>query len=269
MFGFRQRSLHAWPRRLQRWWVNRFTRYASMTQRVYRVTIRDHHFKRIIMADSHQSQGIAKNLGAFADTEIFPRLVFSKERELWVEFIAGRALDRVDAEAAEQVARLLATVNGRRPRCVPLDDTPYLHALRMDLRFLEQVGVLGGDAVRDLVTRAEACAPPHVWIGYDYTDPILKNFVRADDGRLVAVDVESLDADQLIGTGAAKACVRWLGPHRDLFLATMRDAGAPDFQSYLSFVELHFLAYWTKASFLEGKHRYVDSGLFEPFRAQH
>ena len=86
----------------------------------------------------------------------------------------------------------------------------------------------------------------------------VKNFLLDPTGRLMAVDVESLGADQLIGSGAAKACARWIGAQRAPFLASLRSAGAPDFQSYWPFVELSFLAFWTKASFLEGKRRWVE-----------
>ena len=110
-------------------------------------------------------------------------------------------------------------------------------------------------------------APASLWVGHDCTDTILKNFVRTPEGRIRAVDVESLGADQLLGSGAAKACLRWLGPERERFLARLRTAGVPDFFAYLPFVELCFLAFWTKSSFLEGKSRFVDPSLFERFRA--
>ena len=63
----------------------------------------------------------------------------------------------------------------------------------------------------------------------------------------------------------AKASLRWLGPHRDRLLAGLRERSAPDFQSYLPFIELSFLAFWTKSSFLEKKRRFVDPAHFERF----
>jgi hypothetical protein len=108
-------------------------------------------------------------------------------------------------------------------------------------------------------------APAAVWVGYDCTDAILKNFVWERGGRLRAVDVESLGADVLLGSGAAKASVRWLGDRRGDFLARLRELGSPDFESYFDFVELSFRAFWQKSSFLEKKRHFVDPAIFAPF----
>jgi hypothetical protein len=268
VFGFRQRALHAWPRRLQTWLLNHLSNYTPRTQRVYVATVGGARFKRVVLPDSHQTAQVAANLREFAADRIYPDLIFAKERELWVDFVEGRRVERVDAQLVERMAELLAVLNKRDPRHVPIGETPFLHALHVDLRFLRQAEVLGAEAYRDLDAVAEATAPSSVWVGYDCTDAILKNFVLADDGRLVAVDVESLGADQLIGSGTAKACLRWLGEYRVAFLDRLRALGAPDFRAYLPFVELSFLAFWTKASLLEGKRRYVDAALFERFRAR-
>jgi len=107
-----------------------------------------------------------------------------------------------------------------------------------------------------------------VWVGYDCTDAILKNFVWAEGGALRAVDVESLGADVLLGSGAAKASVRWLGDQRGKFLSRLKELGAPDFESYFDFVELAFRAFWQKSSFLEKKRRFVDPALFDRFLGQ-
>jgi hypothetical protein len=268
VFGFRQRALHAWPRRLQTWLFNHLSNYTPRTQRVYVATIGGARFKRVVLPDSHHAALVVANLGEFAADRIYPDVIFAKERELWLEFVEGRRIERVDAQLVERMAELLALLNKRNPRRVPIGETPFLRALHVDLHFLQRAGVLGAEAYHDLAAAADASAPPSVWVGYDCTDTILKNFVLADDGRLVAVDVESLGADQLIGSGSAKACLRWLGEHRAAFLDRMRALEAPDFQTYLPFVELSFLAFWTKASLLEGKRRYVDAALFEPFRAR-
>ena len=112
---------------------------------------------------------------------------------------------------------------------------------------------------------AAKLAPKQVWVGYDCTDAILKNFVRDRAGRIRGVDVESLGADQLLGSGVAKAAVRWLGPLRSPFLAQLREREVPDFVPYFPFVEMSFLAFWQKSSFLEKKRRFVDSSLFDRF----
>jgi hypothetical protein len=268
VFGFRQRALHAWPRRLQTWLFNHFSNYAPRSQRVYVAQIHGRRFKRVVLPDSYQAERAAANLSAFAADRIYPQLIFVKERELWVEYLEGRAIDSVDAQLVTRVAGLLACLNRRAPRRVPTPETPFLAALLRDLGFLADVGVLDAASARALGSRAEQLAPAELWVGYDCTDAILKNFILDPNGRLVAVDVESLGADQLIGSGAAKACARWIGPHRAAFLASLRAAGAPDFQRYWPFVELSFLAFWSKASFLEGKRRWVDATRFAPFLAR-
>ncbi len=120
---------------------------------------------------------------------------------------------------------------------------------------------------RALDARVEDLTPEKLWMGYDCTDAVLKNFVRCPDGRVRGIDVESLTPNQLVGTGIAKAGVRWLGDHRQAMLDSLRSRGAPDFQAYLPFVELSFLAHWQKSSFLEKKKRFVDSALFDRFLA--
>ena len=87
-------------------------------------------------------------------------------------------------------------------------------------------------------------------------------------GRVRVVDVESLGADQLLGSGVAKAAVRWLGALRDVFLAELRAREVPDFTPYFPFVEMSFLAFWQKSSFLEKKRRFVDPSLFDRFLGQ-
>src|SRR5262249_12243027 len=127
------------------------------------------------------------------------------------------------------------------------------------------VGVLGEREAQRLAATARERAPAEVWVGYDCVDAILKNFVWCEGGRLRAVDVESLGAGVLLGTGVAKASGRWLGERTGDLLARMKERGAPDFESYFPFVQLSFRAFWQKQSFLEKKHRFVDARVFEPF----
>ena len=109
--------------------------------------------------------------------------------------------------------------------------------------------------------------PEQVWVGFEYTDPVLKNFIlRTDNGRICVVDVDGLAGNQLLGIGVAKACVRWLAHYQSLFFSSFTQQGAPDIQKYFSFVELYFLAKWMKRAFLEHAWKVIDSTLFERFR---
>lgn len=271
MLGFRQRSLHAWPRRLRTaasralggvgWLGARPPR----TQRVYVVRVGDERVKRIVFPDSHHAALAAARLEVFAADGIYPRPILERERELWVEYVEGRRVARADDALRRELAQLLAVLWRRAPRRVPLADTAWLAKIEIDLGVLRGAGVLDRARAERLVARARACAPDAVWMGYDCTDAILKNFVWSPSGALRAVDVESLGAEQLLGWSAAKAAVRWLGPHRDEFLEDLRGLGVPDIEPYFEFVELAFRAFWQKSSLLERKWRFVDPALFEPF----
>lgn len=266
MLGFRQRSLHPFPRRLRDALRGRLVRRPPRSQRVFVVTIRGRRYKRVVLPDAHHAALVAARLRAFGPSGIYPSLIFEREREVWVEFVEGERVTAPTPDVVDGIADLLAVMHRREPRRLPAAETRFPHELRVDLRFLGDVGVIAPEFASELVERAEALAPAHLWVGHDCSDTILKNFVRTPEGRIRAVDVESLGAGQLLGSGAAKACLRWLGPHRERFLSRLRAAGVPDFFPYLPFVELSFLAFWTKSSFLEGKSRFVNPSLFERFR---
>ena len=148
--------------------------------------------------------------------------------------------------------------------------SPFPDRLLQNLRFLQQIGVLTQASYQDLQAAVPDLIPKHVWVGYDYTDPVLKNFIlRTENERICVVDVDGLAGNQLLGTGVAKACVRWLGPYRSLFFSSLAQQGAPDIQAYFSFVELYFLAKWMKRAYLEHDWKVIDSTLFERFRHPH
>lgn len=231
------------------------------------VTINGQRFKRVILRDSFLAAEIERQLESFGASGHFPGLVTRHENEIWVQFVDGQQLVETDEQALVKIADFYAAVYGRRSRQLAMADLPFINRLDQNLRFLSQVGVLSEAARRDLEAVARRLAPERVWIGFDYVDPVLKNFVIArDDGRLCAVDVESLADEQLIGTGVAKACIHWLGPFRDAFLARMASSEAPDFQAYFGFVELAFIARWTKTKFLTQKQKFVQPQLFDRFR---
>ena len=263
--GFRQRPLHPIGRRLRFRVLGWVSNRPPNSKRIYLVTIGDHRFKRVVFSDSHQAEIAAARLEAFGPTGIYPALVLQRERELWVEYVEGEPLRQADGEVTAQLADLFAVLYRRDPRCEPIEATPFAWALHRDLRFLRDVGVISQGTHRQLDEIAGKLAPKQVWVGYDCTDAILKNFVRDRNGRIRGIDVESLGADQLLGSGVAKAAVRWLGPSRNAFLTELREREVPDFIPYFPFVEMSFLAFWQKSSFLEKKRRFVDPSLFDRF----
>ncbi len=266
-FQARQKSHYPFKKRL-RYYLSRLagTRLQK-SQKLLFVTMNGRRFKRLVLRDSHLAAEIERNLEHFGSSEHFPPMITRYEHEIWVEYVAGSAIREVDADIVAKVADLYAAIYARRPRRVAVAETPFPDRLQRDLRFLNQMGVLTDDAYRDLEAFAARSMPPEVWIGFDYTDPVLKNFVIArESGRACAVDVESLLDGQLIGTGVAKACVRWLEPFREVFFDHLIRPEVPDFHTYFPYVELCFLATWTKMGFLEQKWKYVDSGHFDRFR---
>jgi hypothetical protein len=266
--GFRQRPLHPLGRRVRfrllGWLGNRPPR----SRRIYVVTIGGPRFKRVVFSDSRQAELAAARLEAFGPSGIYPALVLQRERELWVEYVEGEPLRQVDREVVGQLAGLFATLYRRDPRREPIEATRYAWALHRDLRFLRDVGVISPGVHRVLDEIAAKLTPKEVWVGYDCTDAILENFVRDGAGRIRGVGVESLGADQLLGSGAAKAAVRWLGSLRDAFLHELRAREVPDFTPYFPFVEMSCLAFWQKSSFFEKKRRLVDPSLFDRFLGQ-
>ncbi len=230
------------------------------------VTFNGQRFKRLILRDSFLAAEIERNLTHFGPSDLVPPFVIRYEHEIWVEYVDGESLSEGNEADARDLAAFLAAVNARRTREVPLDDTRFDGRLRLDLRFLHRVGVLGDDAYRGLCRSAEELRPAQVAIGFDYTDPVLKNFVRrADSGAVCAVDVESLEDAQLIGTGAARAFLRWMEPYRGAFFEAYRAQGGPELEPGFGYVELCLLAGYMKLMFMERKWRHLDPQVFERF----
>jgi hypothetical protein len=173
----------------------------------------------------------------------------------------------VDERIVEKTADFYSSLYTRKPRHVDAADTLFPHHLHQDLRFLHQVDVLGDNIYRELSETAEKLIPKKLWLGFDYSDPVLKNFlIRSDNGSLCAVDVEGLVDNQLLGMGVAKACIRWLGPFRSLFFEHLARQNVPDFQSDFPFIELCFLAKWMKRAFFEQDWKVINPSQFERFR---
>ena len=234
------------------------------------VTVNGHRFKRLILCDSYLADEIERLLDSFLDSGYFQPLVARYEHEIWLEYVEGEAIRSVDEPLVLKIAEFYATVYGNNPVLLDSNQSPFSDRLLQDLRFLSQIGVLPPASYLDLQAAVPDLTPKQVWVGYEYTDPVLKNFLmRPENGRICVVDVDGLAGNQLLGIGVAKACVRWLGPYQSLFFSSLANHGAPDFQAYFNFVELCFLAKWTKRAFLEQDWKVIDSTKFERFRRPH
>lgn len=263
----RQYSTIPLHRRVLQWPSRLFGAKTRKSQKVYVVHAGGHRYKRIVLRDSYLAARIERNLERFGPSNRVPGLVMRYENELWVDFIDGLQLVSADAAVVRELAALYGEIYARAPRRVAIAGTRWVQSLRRDLRFLHRMGVLAEPAYSELAAAAETLAPDHVWVGFDYTDPMLKNFVAAaDDGRICAIDIESLEADQLIGFGVAKALLRWMESDRDVFLAHLAGTRSPNFQTYFDFVELSFLAWYTKLMVVEEKWTRIDASHFDRFR---
>jgi len=234
---------------------------------IHFVTVYGHRFKRLLLCDSYLASEIERYLENFSQSGYFPPVVARYEHELWLEFVEGKSIPSVDEQFVIKIAEFYATVFGINSALVDTKKSKFPEKLLQDIRFLHQIGVLTQASYQDLQVAVPDLIPEQVWVGYDYTDPVLKNFILGTEtGRICVVDVDGLAENQLLGIGVAKACVRWLGPYRSLFFSSLAKQGAPDIQKYFSFVELCFLAKWMKRAFLEHDWKVIDSTLFDRFR---
>lgn len=266
MFGNpSQRHVHPLWRRLYDRMRPLFGGVVGKRQRAYFLTLHGHQFKRLILGDAWQAERIERELEQFEGENGFPPLVLRHENELLLGYVDGRPFDAADPADREALARFYAALYRKHPRRVAASTLPLTARFDRDLQFLADVGVLDQPDVPALQARATSLQPEQVWIGFDYVDPVAKNFIRTETG-MVAVDVESLVSDEALGTGIAKARVHWLADaETGAFLDAITAAGGPDLAAQLPWVELCFLAGWTKRKVLQGKRRFVRPALLKQF----
>jgi len=264
---FRQTSLHSLKRRvglaLRRHLLGRFV----PEKQVRLIQIGGARCKRVTFADAWTATQIARNLERFRSHRMFPALIAQSANELLLEYVEGSSLaDPLDAAGCDRLADFFSVLYAQDRHAVEIRDTAFAETLRRDLAFLGQVGVLEASALPELMRAAEALKPAQVYVGHDYLDPLSRNFVVTPEGQLVAIDVEDLLPNQLLGTGVAKAVLRMPGAQREPLLARIRRTAGLDLAPVLPFVELAALADWTKRALLKGRHKLVRPELFEPYR---
>lgn len=268
----RQRRAHSPGRRILDYFRSRLLGAIGKGQRVYFVTIGGHRYKRVVFGDSHQAATVAGALEAMIVADghepppapHFPELLVHLEREVWTRFVEGRRPDAGNHVDRELLAKFFAAVYRHRCRNISTAESPLPARLTSDLRFLADSGVLTRRRADELAIAGRESRPQTLLLGYDYVDPVLKNFLVTPDG-IVAIDIESLQAGRALGTGIAKCRVHWLEEPASEFAGRVVAAGAPDFRDQLPFVELCFLAGWTKRKILTGKGHRADPARFDSF----
>jgi len=235
------------------------------SQSVYFLTLNGHRYKRLVFSDTYQAVQIEQVLDRFGPGDCFPPFILRHENELLLGYVEGRRFDHNDPADRERLAGFYAALYRRGPRQVAVAALPLAARLERDLRFLTDAGVLTAEKLPALRAAAESLQPETLWLGFDYVDPVEKNLICTETG-VTAVDVESLYCDEPLGSGIAKARVHWLGEAQtEPFLAWLEAAGAPDIRAQLPYVELCFLAGWTKRKFLQGKRHFVQPARLERF----
>jgi hypothetical protein len=264
---FRQRSLHTLGRRVGMAFRRRVLGRFVPVKQVRVIWIGDARCKRVTLPDSFAATQLARSLERFRAQPVFPALIAQSANELLLEFVEGRPFaEPLDAARCDQLAEFFAVLYAQDRHAVEPRSAGFVAALEQDVAFLTRAGVLEAAAQPELERAIAALTPAQVFVGHDYLDPIARNFVVTPAGRLVAIDVEDLLPSQLIGSGVAKAVLRTQGADRGRLLAGIRRATALDLEPVMPFVELAFLAGWTKRALLKGRARLVRPELFEPFR---
>jgi hypothetical protein len=210
---------------------------------------------------------MAANLPRLRALGVFPCVLAQYRNELWLEYVEGKPLDAATTPA-EELADVFAALYTADSRLVALAEQGAREQVERDIDFLGRSRVLKFTTVSALTDVAARSAPAQAWIGYDYSDARAQNFLRAPDGRLRIIDVESIRRDALIGTGVVRACIRW--PHLDAkqMAARLTARGVPEFSPYWDFLEIAFLAGWTKRCVLQKKAGLIDVPRLERIAAR-
>jgi hypothetical protein len=262
---FRQRRLTAITRRLRYFKSRLFGSRLQKSQSVFLVDANGARFKRIILRDSYLASQIEEAMEQFGPSPSVPGFVTRYEHEVWVDFVAGEEPGITDQSLIGELAKFYATIYARAPREIASAGSIWIQRVGRDLEFLSRVGILTTAMVSDLNQAVTRLVPDKLLVGFDYNDPVLKNFIRTASGRLCGIDVESLVTEELVGLGVAKALARWMEPYRNGFFDAYGSTGAPDFRAHFEFVELVHLAAYTRLMFIEQKWANVDAKCFERF----
>lgn len=260
----RQKRLEPLAQRVGRWADALSGRRWVKTQRVYRVETGDLRLKRIALTDAARADALERALSPWRGRGILPDLVARHHADLWVEFVEGRPVTPSEADLPQRFADLLAVLYGAPRQRLDDPERRCVAEVERDLGLLARARVISAPLRAAVSAQLHARPPERLWVGPDHTDMLLKNMLRRPDGGLCLIDVESIAERELVGTGFAKACLRWIGPRREEFIEALRAVpGLPGFCAELPFLELRFLAAWSKRSLLLGKDKLLQAGHFE------
>jgi hypothetical protein len=219
--------------------------------------------KRVRFHDAAEATAVERILEEFGVSPAIPACIFRDGREIWLEYVDGPLLDpRTDCRAL--MSKFFSEIYRAKCHQVEVAATAFPARVERDLRFLADERILSCAAARHLSRRAVALQPKTAWIGFDYIDPLPKNFV-VRDGVLVGVDVEALQSGLMIGTGTAKAFLRWFSVPRSAFLESLSEAGVPDLHEQFEYVDLCFRSAYAKQKSFQRKRHLAPPSIFDRF----
>jgi len=226
-------------------------------------------YKRITCIDNYTPIHMQDLLAQVARSRYFPKTLIRYENEIWVEFVAGDIVKKIDAPFIQQITAFYSYLYQRASKSK--DPENFVGAALIDLEFLMDMELFSEHEHKQLRHLLLNSAPEKAWVGLDYTDALLKNFVQEEgSNRLVAIDVESLQENRLIGFGLAKAHTTWMTQEQfEQIIAEMRTNETPDFYNYYLFVLLCFRARWLKSLFLRNKMKRIKPSILTDLISDH
>ena len=259
--NYRVRRLESLGARVRRLW-RRLSGGPYKAQRVYRVRVGEVDAKRIVVSHASEAKRLEASLDALRPTRLLPAVIARYRNELWVEYLEGLPLPGAGPPPVAALAELLGILYAQPSRCIEGQSRELAEPVERNLELLERSGVIDSACRSRLRDRADAWSPDRAWLGYDYLDLRRANLLEVDGG-LRLIDVESVVSDELLGTGAARAWLRWPGLERSALLKALARPEVPDFEGYADFLELRFLSRWTLRCLLQRKAHLVEPTLFQ------
>jgi hypothetical protein len=261
---FRETNAHPLRQRLLRT-LRRLKGAAGVkTHEVHFVRVDGTLLKRIRFEKDGDALAVESALFDFGASAGLPAVVRRDGRELWLEYVEGPGLDPAKHDGAFLLTQFYASLYAGSVRSLPVDASPYPERLKDDLHWLQAARVLSPSAAASIARRADAVEPGHVLVGFDFIDPVPKNFVIRGN-RLVGVDVEAFRTDTLLGTGPAKALLRWLDMTGDEMTRRLRELGTPDLTSQFDYAELCFRCSYARQKHLQRKAHLAPPSIFDPY----
>lgn len=221
--------------------------------------------KRIRFHHTSEAIAVEEALVALGRYGGVPSLVVRYGCDLWLEYVQGEVLDP-HAAGQELLPRFFGELYRRGCRMAAISTTGVPVRLRKDIEFLQRTGYLKPAVCRRLFEKADELEPEQVWLGFEYIDPLPKNFI-VRDAMIVGIDVEALRPDTLLGVGPAKAFLRWYREPVADFLVRLGREGAPDISGQLEYADLYFRCMYAKEKTFQRKTHLAPPSSFERFLA--